>query len=160
MTTIITKLTQEDFINVNFVLWFKKRSIKILIGIYHFFLLSSLISLASSTTGVFQVVFPLLFMTAVPVLIYFSAKRNYGSNKRVSEAIEYKFDKDALIVTGESLNSQLSWDKIYKVTQTRNWLLIWQNAQVANVIPKRDVWQSHLDDLKDILNTYNVKHNL
>ena len=158
--TIKTKLTQKDFINVSFFLLLRKRSIKILIGIFFVFILSTFISLFSPKTELMQALFPLLFIAAVPLLIYFGAKRNYASNKRISESIEYKFEKDALIITGESFNSQLSWDKIYKVTKSMNWLLIWQNAQIANVIPKRDVWQSHLDDLKDILDTHHVKHNL
>src|SRR5215510_8018620 len=104
--TITTKLTQKDFINVNFFLLFRKASIKILIGIFCIFILSTLISLFSSKTELVQAVFPFLFIAVLPSLIYFGAKRNYASNKRISETIEYKFEKEALVITGESFNSQ------------------------------------------------------
>lgn len=99
-------------------------------------------------------------LTVMPLLTYFGAKRNFTANKRISETIEYHFDNDYLSMKGESFNSQLTWDKIYKVTQTKNWLLIWQNSQIANPIPKRDIWEGQISDLKEILDKYKVKNNL
>ena len=96
----------------------------------------------------------------MPLMTYYAARKNYRTNKRISETIEYQFDKDSLIIKGESFNSQLTWDKFYKVTQTKNWILIWQNRQVANPIPKRDIWEGQLADLKLILNEHKVKNNL
>lgn len=61
---------------------------------------------------------------------------------------------------GESFNSQLSWDKIYKVTKTKNWLLIWQNRQIANPIPIEDIGEEQISDLKKILDRHNVKNNM
>jgi len=63
-------------------------------------------------------------------------------------------------MTGESFHSQLTWDKVYKVTETKNWILIWQNRQIANAIPKRDVWDGQIEDLKKILTAHKIKNNL
>ena len=157
---IKSRLTEKDFINVNFTMWLRRPLIKILIGIYGLIFLSGLISLIFSKAHLSQVLATFLFITLLPILIYFAAKRNYASNKRISETIEYKFEKDVLIVTGESFNSQLTWDKVYKVTKTKNWLVIWQNRQVANVIPNRDLQQSSISELKKILSVHRVKNNL
>ncbi|MEI9957623.1 MAG: YcxB family protein [Ferruginibacter sp.] len=107
-----------------------------------------------------QVIVPIVMLSVTPLLTYFTAKKNYNSNQRISEAIEYQFEKDNLIIKGESFNSQLSWDKIYKVTQTKNWILIWQNSQIANPILKRDIWEGEIESLKVILNGHGVKNNL
>ena len=96
----------------------------------------------------------------LPLMTYLAAKRNFKANRRISEIVQYTFDEQNLTIKGESFNSQYSWDKIHKVSQTKNWLLIWQNRQVANPIPKRDVWDGEMQDLKEILMRHNVKNNL
>jgi len=54
----------------------------------------------------------------------------------------------------------LSWDKFYKVTKTKNWLLIWQNNSSANIIPRKDIWESQIEELKELLQKHRVKNNL
>jgi hypothetical protein len=159
---IKTKLSEKDFINVNFVLLYKKALIKILTGISFLGLLIFIASLTFAPisfpiSSVFYIVFVL---GVLPLVTFFTAKKNYKSNKRISEDIEYQFHPDALFVTGESFTSQLSWDKIHKVTKTKNWLLIWQSSQMANVIPLQNMFTSELDDLKSILLQKSVKNNL
>ena len=107
-----------------------------------------------------QILWVILFLGIVPLMTYFNAKKNYSSNKRISEEIEYRFEENYLDIHGESFNSQYTWDKIYKITQTQNWVLIWHNRQVANPIPKRDIWKGELADLKDIVVKHRVKNNL
>ncbi|MBL0183120.1 MAG: YcxB family protein [Chitinophagaceae bacterium] len=74
--------------------------------------------------------------------------------------MEYRFDGSNLVIKGESFKSELSWDKIPKVTQTKNWLLIWQGGQIANAIPKRDIPDGLPAELKAILAKNGVKNNL
>ncbi len=134
---IKSKLTEQDFINATFVLQYSKVSIKILTGLICFFLLISIFT-ATFLPGVSfsQIIIPLAMFMAIPVMTYFNAKRNFAADNRISESIEYNFDNDYLLMKGESFNSQLTWDKVYKVTQTKNWILIWQNKQIANPISK------------------------
>jgi hypothetical protein len=99
------------------------------------------------------ILFVSLFVTVgQPVQLYFTAKRNYNSNWRISETIVYEFDNESIQLTGESFNSKLSWNKIFKVTENNDWILIWQNRQVANVVPKRDFKNEDLRIFKDIVN--------
>ncbi|WP_276502864.1 YcxB family protein [Terrimonas pollutisoli] len=107
-----------------------------------------------------MIIAPVFMLIGFPLLQYFASKRDYTSNKRISETIEYQFGKDLLFVKGESFTAQLTWDKIYKVSKTKNWLLIWQNKQVANVIPRRDIWEGDIIELKEILQIHNVTNNL
>jgi hypothetical protein len=158
---IKSKLTEKDFINVNFVLLYSKTSMKIFTGIIAIFLfVSVLAAILIPKVSYSQAITPLVMLSVLPLLTYFTAKKNYVANKRMSEIIEYQFDKDNLFMKGESFHSQLTWDKVYKVTQTKNWLLIWQNRQIANPVPKRDVWEGQIEDLKIILNEHRVKNNL
>ena len=158
---IKSTLTQKDFINVNFILLYSKTAVKIFTAIIIVFFIVSAVTVAFIPKVNFsQLIVPVLMLLLFPVLIYFAAKRSYAANKRISETIEYQFAKDHLIMTGESFHSQLTWDKVYKVTETKNWILIWQNRQIANAIPKRDVWDGQIEDLKKILTAHKIKNNL
>jgi hypothetical protein len=136
--TIKTKLTEKDFINVNFVLFYKKIAIRIItVMISLSFILSTVFSfIKGNSFESTQILWVILFLGIVPLMTYFNAKKNYSSNKRISEEIEYRFEENYLDIHGESFNSQYTWDKICKITQTQNWVLIWHNRQVANPIPK------------------------
>ena len=81
-------------------------------------------------------------------------KKNYKSNGRISETINYEFDKENIQLIGESFNSTLTWEKIYSVTENKYWILIWQSRQVANVIPKRDFINGDLQTFKSIVNSH------
>lgn len=78
----------------------------------------------------------------------------------MSETIAYNFTDTHLGISGESFNSEMTWNKIYKVTQTKSWLLIWQNRQMANAIPLNLVSAEQLAALKEILTKNNTKNNL
>lgn len=158
---IKTTLTQKDFVNLNFLLLYRKTLVKIATGIFLLFLFISLISAAMGNhVKLTEYTGPILMIVVLPLVTYLSARKNYKSNERIKETITYDFQPEDLVINGESFNSRLSWGKVYKVTQTKNWLLIWQNKQMANGIPRRDVWDGELESLKNILNSHHVKNNL
>jgi hypothetical protein len=152
---LTTKLTIDDYIKVNYHLLYRKSSIKFLTGIGLFMLILILFTFNSfAEFPWFQLAFGLFLTVGLPVSIYFSARRNYKSNGRISETIIYEFDKENIQLTGESFNSKLTWDKIYSVTENKDWILIWQNRQVANVVPKRDFTEGQLQAFKDIVRSH------
>ena len=162
--TIKTKLTKTDFINLNFVLLFSKVFIRIVFIIMTLSLVFGIVSAIIPNTfagdfSVSRILTPLFVLAFLPAVTYFTSAKNYLSNKRISETIEYKFEKDYLVIKGESFNSQLTWDKIHKVTLTKNWLLIFQTKQSANAINRTDIWDGEIDEFKEILIEHRVKNN-
>jgi hypothetical protein len=159
---IEAKLSKQDFINATFILSYSRILTKISTGILLFFFLISIIlaivyPIYSSLEEV-GILFAILFIR--PVMTYFTAVRNYNSSQRTGELITYHFTPDYLSMKGESFNAEFSWDKIYKVTQSKNWVFIWQNKRFANVLSKRDIWEEQVDELKEILQKHNVKNTL
>lgn len=154
-----TKLTEQDYINASYVLMYNKTSTRISTGIRIIIFVCGILFIPSIflTQQGFLILIVLLIP---PALYYFSFKRTYHSNQRISEPIEYEFERDNFFSRGESFSSHQSWGKIYKVTETRNWLLIYQNAQIANPVPKRDIPDGVLTGLKLILDEHRVKNNL
>ena len=149
---LTTKLSIDDYIKVNYHLLYRKLAIKFMTGIGLFMLLIITFSFNDFTSFPwFQLIFGLFLTVGLPVQVYFAAKRNYKSTGRISETIAYEFDKEHIQLTGESFNSKLTWDKIYSVTENKDWVLIWQNRQIANVVPKRDFKDGQLQAFKDIV---------
>lgn len=107
-----------------------------------------------------QWIFALATLVVLPAITYWSSQKNFVSDKRISEVIIYRFSPGHLEIIGESFQSTSTWDKIHKVTKSWNWILIWQNEQIANAIPRRDITEGDLLELKNILNAYNVNNNL
>jgi hypothetical protein len=162
---IESKLSEKDFINLSFVLSYGTISMRIITGLFFLLFLFGLISViffpvSPVNSGGEQVLLYAAFLFIRPIMTYFTAKKNYKANQRSSELIVYNFDTDYLSIKGESFNSEFSWDKINKVTQTKNWVFIWQTKAFANAIPKHDIWEEQIDELKEILKKHQVKNNL
>ncbi|KAA3437081.1 YcxB family protein [Rufibacter hautae] len=139
--TLSTQLSEQDFIKANFYLYFKKWNSRFIFGIGILALLSVLFLYVTGALNEIPwigLAFGLYFTVGIPGHIYYAAKKGYKTNKRVSEPLLYQFDQDNFQITGESFESRLSWDKVYSVTETKSWVLIWLTPQVANIVPKRD----------------------
>lgn len=159
---IKTKLSEKDFIRINFILLYRRVFILIItIAAILSILLSITVAITNSSRfNISQLIGPLIIALILPVMVYFMAIRNYKSSKRIGETIEYEFTNTDFLIRGESFSSQLSWDKVYKVTKLKHWVLIWQNRQAANIISRRDIWEGDITKLKEILTTHQVKNNL
>ncbi|HTB52414.1 MAG TPA: YcxB family protein [Ferruginibacter sp.] len=159
---IESKLSERDFINATFVLLYSKRYIKITIAVFVLIFLVNIAGLifnpVSSSYWQLFVLVGVLFVR--PIIIYINVKRSFASNKRSGELVIYTFGNDYLSIKGESFSTELSWDKIYKVTQSKNWVFIWQNKGFANILSKQDIWEEQIDQLKVILQHHKVKNTL
>lgn len=160
--TIKNTLSLQDYINANFALRYNKLSMKIITGIILLFLLISLLGkiFYPDIIGWSNVFVFFAMATVIPLMTWLGAKQNYKANKRVGETIEYHFSENDLSIKGESFNTQFTLDKIYQVTHTKNWILIWSTRQIANPISKKQLWEGDIHELKELLDKHKVKNNL
>ena len=105
-------------------------------------------------------IFPFIFICFPLISTVLMSRVNYKSNGRAGEPMEYIFGDDALTIKGESFMTKFTWDKIYKVTNTSNWIFIWQGRQFANLIPKKNFTENDISELKTILDLHQVKYKL
>lgn len=158
---IVSKISEKDYVSAVLTMLWTRRSIKIctiifiLLFVFNFFTVAVL-----KTTDAVTLLFPLIFLSVFLGSIYLGAKKTFKSDRRISEKIRYVFEDTEFNVYGESFSSTLSWDKVHKVTQTKKWLLVWQNNILANIIPMTSLDESRLDYLRDVLNTNNVPHKI
>lgn len=150
MVEITSKLSLDDYVSVNYHMVYRKWAVKGMVGFGFFFILLSLFSLVSGNFSWFLLFFGLFLTVGLRIQIYFAAKRNYKDG-RVSEQINYVFDNSEIKITGKTFSSQLTWSKVYSVTENKDFVLIWQNRLIANPIPKRDFKESEWLAFKQIV---------
>lgn len=157
-----TQLTLDDYIKGSFHLTYSNRVIKISVGVGIFILLSflSVLSINAFTEFPwFQLTIGLYLTIGLPISVYFSAKKNYNKHPRIKESIQYVFDNETFYSKGESFEATLTWDKIYKITESENFIFIWHSQQVANIIPKRYFKEGEFDAFKQIVKLYRTIKN-
>ena len=161
LTPIKTALSEKDFIQISFLLLYQKPAILILNALaVGFFVFSGVLYFLNITNNGSGLITATAMLLAFPGITYFNAKKTYTLNPRLNETVWYSFEDRFLKMKGASFNSELSWDKIHKVTRSKNWLLIWQTKDFANAIKMNEVDEEHLTQLKNILNTNKVKYIL
>lgn len=99
-------------------------------------------------SGVFMA---LTLIFVMPILGYVQANKSYASNKSLSEKIQYDFTPSDVVISGESFHSKLAWENVYQITETKEFIVIWQNKQVGNFIPKREFNSSNLKEFKQLI---------
>ena len=159
--SIIVKLTEKEFISASIVIIFSKLFFRFTIGLILLMEISNtVINFDIVKSNYFEALTSLSFFLIPALIYYFLIKRSYAQTPRVSELIEYQFKQEMLHIKGESFVTQLSWVKIPKVKLTKNWLLIFQNQQTANAIPRNKLTEATIEQLKIILKNNQVKNNL
>ena len=88
-----------------------------------------------------------------PCAIYLTIKRNFDSSTQLGEQLEIELNQQEIKVQGESFYTEMRLDKVFKIDERTNWLLIYQNNLSAIIIPKRDFTMAQHEELRQILTT-------
>lgn len=91
---------------------------------------------------------------------YLRLRRSFYSNKKIQENISYTFTNEKMYVKGETFEAEVIWNTVYKVKENKNWFLIFQSAQIMNMIPKKYFTENQISELRNIIKDNNVKSKL
>ena len=149
--SIKTKLTEKDYIRFNLYQYYKSWQIKLL-TIFGLVLLAGLLIFYLSGLTNFDYIFSLSFgvtiTVLVPLMMIFNSKKNFKLNTQLQEEITYEFVNDLLLITGESFNAQLATDKLFKLSFSKKWFLIYPSPQIVNIIPIHNINVEQINYLK------------
>ena len=160
---IESKLIFEKYLRLMYIMTYRKPSV-IFISIIGLVLLVGSILYFVGLNDVdidppyIQVLIGIIAVIILPFSVFNSAKKNFSSNGRLQETINYDFSADKIRITGESFTSELDWAKTYKIIERKGWILIYQDKIVANIIPKES-FGDNLDEFKKIVREKNIKNN-
>ncbi|MEP7279790.1 MAG: YcxB family protein [Bacteroidota bacterium] len=158
---IETKLTLADFTKVNYILLFQKISTKILLLVVLLMIvLPVFLAIRGMSYNWLQSVIGIVLAAFYLFSARLGAKRNFESTPAISGLLRYEFTNDRLACTGEAAFSQTTWNKVYRVSETKECILIWKSSQLVNVLPKRDISVSQRVAIKKMLLLNKVKNSL
>jgi hypothetical protein len=156
------RITLKEYINLIYILTYKKGWMIFITIIGLLMLLITIIYLTGTAPILFDkdfnpradIFMAFLFLVAIPVSIYFTAKSNYSSTKRLQEQIDYELSDQTIRISGESFNAVLNLNKAYKIEELKNWFLIYESKRTANFIDKRELSAEQIQDLRSFFKTF------
>ena len=161
---IKTKILFEDYLRLSYQMTYRNPWVIFLSCIGLIMFIGSIMYFVgfktfSDEAPYFHFIFGIFIVIVLPISIYYGTRKNFRSNKCLHENITYEITDDKLKVVGESFNSELSWDKMYKITEYWKWILIFQNRNAAFLIPKRGFGKELLVFKELIINKTHIKTN-
>lgn len=158
--TVKTHITLKDFLNFNI----KNSLPRIIIFslIILLFLGLNLYNTENDTQNILQsasIWFAAVFVFII-IRSYFRLKNAFYSNKKIQEEIVYTFTDEKVQTKGETFEGDFAWNTVYKIKETKEWLLIYQSKTTMNMVPKKYFSQSEIIELRKIIGKNNVKAKL
>jgi len=158
--TVKTHITFKEFLNFNI-----KSSLPRII-IFSFiiliFLVLNLYNTENDTQNILQsasVWFAAVFVFII-IRSYFRLKNAFFSNKKIQEEIIYTFTEEKVQTKGETFEGDFAWNTVYKIKETKDWLLIYQSKTTMNMVPKKYFSDSQISELRNMIKKSNVKAKL
>ncbi|MBS9524005.1 YcxB family protein [Litoribacter alkaliphilus] len=153
--TIHTGLSFKDYRRANFFLLYRRNMTRGMLVLGVLLILGTVVLYFLrpdyySSFPILPIALGAAMVLLPPLSLLRSSKKNYFGDARLREKFTYKLDRERIQVLGESFDTTFSWKKLYKFEVSDHWVLLWQNAQMALLIPKRDVTEGQIQRLKDI----------
>ncbi|WP_027380647.1 YcxB family protein [Chryseobacterium daeguense] len=102
----------------------------------------------------------IIFLILIVIRSFFRLKKVFSSNKNIQENISYTFTNENIRLEGDTFDSEFTWDAVYRVKENNEWFLIYQSAQIMNMIPKKYFTKNQILELRNIIKVNNVKSKL
>ncbi len=139
---IKTQLSFKDFL---FCQYYVSAKFSIAIGIMAIGAISTIIVVIDMVMGDFSnftfqdVVVPLLMLLGFPISIWWNSRRLFFSNPKLGKLNTYYFLPESFVAEGDGFKSEVQWNLIHKVIETKKWILIYPSPYLFHIIKKSDV---------------------
>lgn len=148
------QLTEKDLEDFYAHMSNKSISMKLVIAFGLIVFVAQLIRIVAdpnSLEGAIMWVLIVLFIFGM--MIYsnkYNARKASRHNKKLFEEYIYSINDKQIQIKGKSLNTTLLWEKLHKVTESKNAFYIWLNKKNAQIIPKRDLSNEEIEVIRII----------
>jgi hypothetical protein len=155
------KIAYKDYRNLILGLSFKNPVYLIFIIVIIPF---SLISFFDGASNVFvfdfgHLLFALvvLFFLFYPFLTLIGIKNTYKTNKLFQEQLTYSLDNESIRIKGDAVDTTQKWTRYYKIKETKEFFVLYQDKIVANFLDKKMLTDSELIEFRKFIQSLNVK---
>lgn len=153
---ITTKISFKQYVKLLYSLAYEKIALRFLICFAFIILLwiifyhTNIISLPKPL--IYQYITLGLIAIVQPILIFITIRSNYYSSNQLMETLVMELSPDIIKINGESYYMEIKWDKLFKIVEKQNWFLLYQNNLSAIIIPKKDMSETDINNLRTFLN--------
>ncbi|WP_312391094.1 YcxB family protein [Chryseobacterium sp.] len=102
----------------------------------------------------------LIFFVFIIIRTYFSVRRIFYSNQMIQENISYTFTNENIQSKGETFDLEFAWNTVYKVKEKKDWFLIYQTAQIMNMVPKKFFTKDQILEFRNIVKNNKIRSKL
>lgn len=88
---------------------------------------------------IIYVLFGVIFLFYMPVTLLLRSKHSLASSDVLSRPLHYAVGEEGFVVSQGDAAAELPWDGIYKMTATKNNVLVYSNRTNAYVIPREQI---------------------
>jgi len=161
---IETELTFKEYLNVVCIVYRKPIAILLsILGLVMF--IGAIIYFFADTAPVkeptyFAIFFGLITVITLPLSAYFGARRNFYSDAVLQDPIIYEFEDDKIRVVGKTFTSDVSWNRVYKILELKQWILIYHSKSIAYIIPKQSFQEIQLTEFRALIKSNGVSAKL
>lgn len=155
--TITATQTKSEFCRNTLRIFYAGGSGKLLLLLGLGFIVYYLIQLVMMLNGgevpqLYSLVAGIGILTLLPALIYRKASMVYDNNPAVNQPITYTFTEEGVGTKGGGFDSTMTWDKILRVYEQKEAILLFYTKQIANPIPKRNFTEIELVNFRNLVN--------
>jgi hypothetical protein len=153
-----TQITFQQYLKLQYLLTYRNKWVLLASVCGVVMLVYSLLTLLGFVTNNENIYVGLIFglyVLVTPYLVYRAAFKNFNTHKTLQEVITYEFLPDNMMVTTNYSNANIPWDKIHKIKELGDWILIYQSNRIANLIPKASLTPEQLTEAKQIFGNIN-----
>ena len=99
-------------------------------------------------------------LLAFPLLVIRSAKKLYKQNKTFQEKLTYHLDNEKITIVGETVNTTFNWSRLFKITETRTFFLLYQDSLIADFLDKKMFTEEEIIEFRKFVNSLNIRKEL
>lgn len=154
-------LSEKDWINYNFHFYFRRMWLRLFILFVSVSLIiNALDSLTDANSGnsllFFAVIFIAFYYMLNMVILYYRASKMYKISRHKMSEIHFEIDHTKMAYSNKFLQVTVSWEGVYRILETKKYLLIFQNPQSANIIIRNQLQPEEYQKLIQLLKGVNV----
>lgn len=150
---LVVSLNKKEYLWATFMILTKIGIIRIIpIFILIPVLLKVLSDVKNDSVSLLTYLLPLLPFVIILILIYRVAQKSYAQNKDQLDNKKFIFSQDRLRIEVGEVNSEFPKSDIQKSTEAKGFIFIWTAKNSAQVIPKSQITEQELQNVRDFCN--------
>jgi len=150
--TFTSKTEYKDYLKFAFLRYSQYWPIWIIYCIGVCLVLNSLFDDSTSQNNDAIIIFAsILVMIIIPLRIYLRIRKAYRSNPFADTEIHWTISESSVAFKQGSVTSEIGWDRISKISDNKEWIMLWYNKKPALCFQKRFLLLEQIADFKKII---------